>query len=386
MKKLLPAFIVPMVTLAQGAYAHEINGTEHELTITVTNPSSYQRAELAQTEAGIFRQRFPDGFILKNSYGEEIPYQLTYDGKFVFPVILESEGKQQFKIASGKPNEVTPKVYGRHFPEHKDNFSWENDKGAYTAYGPALQAAGERGFGYDIWTKSVDTLVLEDRYRLDAEGLSMHTDNGNGMDAYIVASSLGGGASALLDDNGDIVFPWAWQKHEVLDNGPLRITVKLIYGPSVVVADSNVVETRIISLDAGSWLNRTEVCYDGLTVPRKVVAGPVVHTQNPDGYTLGEGYVAYVDFTEDKDADNGLIYIGALMPEKAEKTRFIPIKDSTRDATGHALVETSYIPGEKLVYYWGSAWSKGDHPSDWDTYFQLTKDRLVTPLKVTVTK
>lgn len=386
MKKVLLSLIVPMVTLVQGVYAHGISGTEQELTITVTNPSGYQREELAQTKAEIFRQKFPAGFILKNVAGEEIPYQLTYDGQLIFPVLLGAGSSQQFKILAGKPQEIVPKVYGRHFPEHKDNFSWENDKGAYTAYGPALQAAGERGFGYDIWTKSVDTLVLEDRYRLDAEGLSMHADNGNGMDAYIVASSLGGGASALLDDNGDIVFPWAWQKHEMLDEGPLRLTVKLTYGPSVVEKDSNVVETRIISLDAGSWLNRTEVSYAGLTVPRKVVAGPVVHTQNPDGYTLGEGYVAYVDLTEDENAGNGLIFLGAIISDGAEKTKFIPIKDATRDATGHALVETTYTPGDKFIYYWGSAWSKGDHPSDWNTYLQHKKDMLATPLEVTVTE
>lgn len=384
MKKIFRSIIVPILTLADVGPAHAMTESECGLTVTVTNPSGYQREELAQTDAGIVRKRFPGGFILKNTAGVEVPYQITYDGKLIFPVMLGADSSQQFKIVSGQPKNVMSKVYGRHFPEHKDNFSWENDKGAYTAYGPALQAAGERGFGYDIWTKSVDSLVLEDRYRLDAEGLSMHKDNGNGMDAYIVASSLGGGASALLDDKGDIVFPWAWQSHEVLDNGPLRLTIKLIYGPSVVEADSSVVETRIISLDAGSWLNHTEVSYERLTVPRKIVAGPVVHTQNPDGYTLGEGYVAYVDYTEDASAGNGVIYLGALIPGGAENTLFIPIKDATRDAVGHALVMDNYNPGERFSYYWGSAWSKGDHPYDWNAYLQLAKDRLAVPLKVTV--
>ncbi len=353
-------------------------------TMTVTNPGEETRTELAQTEAAPLQERFHEGFILRNADGEEVAYQITYDGKLIFPVSLEGKESESFIVESGKPSEIKAKVYGRHFPEHKDNFSWENDKSAYTAYGPALQAAGERGYGYDIWTKSVDSLVLESRYELDAEGLSMHKDNGNGMDAYIVASSLGGGASALLDANGDIVFPWAWQKHEVLDNGPLRMTVRLTYGPSVVGNDSNVVETRVISLDAGSWLNRTEVNYEGLSEPGKVVAGPVVHTQNPDGYTLGEGYVAYVDSTEDAKAGNGAIYIGVVVPSDVERTMFMPIKDATRDATGHALALSSCRPGESFVYYWGSAWSKGKHPADWNEYLKQFRNTIAKPLQVTV--
>lgn len=49
---------------------------------------------------------------------------------------------------------------------------WENDLVGFRAYGPALQARGERGFGYDLFTKrGTAAPVLEDMYakELDAD-------------------------------------------------------------------------------------------------------------------------------------------------------------------------------------------------------------------------
>lgn len=77
---------------------------------------------------------------------------------------------------------------GRVYPERLDDVAWENDRVAYRAYGPALQATGERAYGYDIWTKSTPEPVVEDRYDGDLNrGISYHEDHGNGMDVYAVA-------------------------------------------------------------------------------------------------------------------------------------------------------------------------------------------------------
>ena len=56
----------------------------------------------------------------------------------------------------------------------------------------------------------------------------------------------------------------------------MRFTVKLTYNPLIVNGDS-VVETRLISLDAGSQLNKTVVTYDNLKETTPVVAGIVLH-------------------------------------------------------------------------------------------------------------
>ena len=57
---------------------------------------------------------------------------------------------------------------------------------------------------------------------------------------------------------------------EILDNGPLRFTVKLEFTPLTVKGDSTVVETRLITLDAGSHLNKTAaVSYTHLDVYKR---------------------------------------------------------------------------------------------------------------------
>ncbi len=72
------------------------------------------------------------------------------------------------------------------------------------------------------------------------------------------------GTAALLDSAGNIVYPYCYESYEILDNGPLRFTVSLRYAPLSVDGDSAVIEERMISLDKGSWLNRTSVTYTGL--------------------------------------------------------------------------------------------------------------------------
>ena len=56
-------------------------------------------------------------------------------------------------------------IRDRYYSERLDDVAWENDLGGYRAYGPALQARGERGFGYDLFTKYNTTQpVLEGMY------------------------------------------------------------------------------------------------------------------------------------------------------------------------------------------------------------------------------
>lgn len=76
------------------------------------------------------------------------------------------------------------------------------------------------------------------------------------------------------------------------------------------------IETRIISLDKGSQLNKTVVSFDNLQEITPVVTGIVLHKQNPMGYSFDAdaGYIAYADSTENAANNNGVIYIGAVFP------------------------------------------------------------------------
>lgn len=365
-------------------------------TVKIENTLPFDRTgEMTSLPLAEVKKKVKGDFVITNGAGTEIPYQITSDETVIFPVTVGANASTTYSIKPGKPAPVTPRCYGRLFPEHKDNFSWENDRAAFTAYGPALQNSGERGFGYDMWTKSVDTLVLEDRYAYSIHPdkklrRSLHKDYGNGGDPYIVASTLGGGTAALLDSKGAIIFPWCWIEQEVLDNGPLRLKVRLTYRPVEIEGTKDVVETRVITLDAGSNLNRTEVTYSGLTEPRDVATGLVVHQQNPYAYSFdtAKQYIAYTDSTDNPRNGNGVIYVGAVMPEQVESFRYLPIAEPTRDALGHILAVSRYNPGKPYTYYWGSAWSKNPtapaSPAEWDLYLSRYADCLANPLKTTL--
>lgn len=366
------------------------------VTVTVTNPLPVDRdgeiVEISMAEI-TSRLQLPDTaqVVVLDESNLEVPYQITYDDMLVFPASVKGEASATYTIAEGTPQPVEVIACGRQYPERLDDVAWENDRAAYRAYGPALQARGERAFGYDIWTKSVAEPVVEDRYDGDLNrGISYHVDHGNGMDCYAVGPTLGGGTAALFPDS-TIVYPYCYRECEVLDNGPLRFTARLVYNPLIVKGDSSIVETRIISLDKGSQLNKTIVTYDNLKEALPVVTGIVLHKENPSGYSFDAdaGYIAYADSTENAKNGNGVIYVGAVFPSYVRTaTQWFPAAEQKErgGALGHVLGISTYEPGSEYVYYWGSGWSKYGFATDtdWTKYLEEYAQRVHNPLEVTL--
>lgn len=367
------------------------------ITVTVTNSLHIDRegemVEVSMAEVSI-RLQLPDTaqVVVLDENGMEVPSQITYDGMLIFPVSIKGNASVVYTIAEGIPQPVEVSACGRQYPERLDDMAWENDRTAYRTYGPALQERGDRAFGYDIWTKSVSDMVVEDRY--DGElnrHVSYHVDHGNGMDCYAVGPTLGGGTAALFPDS-TIVYPYCYKECDILDNGPLRFTARLVYHPQVVKSDSAVVETRIISLDKGAQLNKTVVSFENLQETTPVVAGIVLHKQNPDGYGFdaNAGYIAYADSTENASNNNGVIYVGAVFPAHL-KGAFIRLfseeeRKERGGALGHVLALSEYEPGSEYVYYWGSGWSKYgfETDTDWIGYLEKYAQQVRNPLLVSV--
>lgn len=185
-----------------------------------------------------------------------------------------------------------------------------------------------------------------------------------------------------------ILYPYCWKEYEILENGPLRFTVKLTYNPLVVGKDS-VVETRIISLSQGSQLNKTVVSYAGLSKAAPVATGLVIHPENPTAYVLegDKGYIAYADLTDNVNNGNGIIYVGAVMPEKVTEAKaqmFSDKETKERGASGHVLAISNYKPNTEYTYYWGSGWSKYgfDSMEAWTIYLDRYAQSVRNPLKV----
>ena len=387
------------------------------VTVTVTNPLAMERSnEMVEVSMETVTDRLgladTAQIVVLNADGQQVPYQITYDGKVIFPAAIAAGGTATYTIQTGTPEAFDVKACGRCYPERMDDMAWENDLVAFRAYGPALQAKGERGFGYDLFTKYNTTEpILEAMYakELDKETLakiaelkktdpkaaaelsrerSYHIDHGYGMDCYAVGPTLGAGVAALMV-NDRIIYPWCYKNQEILDNGPLRFTVKLEFTPLTVKGDSTVVETRLITLDAGSHLNKTVVSYSNLKETLPIVAGIVLH--EPDGAVVADaanGYITYVDPTT--GPDNGKIFMGAAVPAVVKDAKTVLFSEKEKkernNADGHVLAVSDYEPGSEYVYYWGFAWDKADIKTAdaWNRYMADFAQKVRNPLTVKV--
>lgn len=390
------------------------------VTVTVTNPTAMERAgemvEVSMSDVSSKLQLADTAqIVVLDADGQQVPYQITYDEKVIFPATVKANGTAAYTIQAGTPAVFDTKACGRHYPERVDDVAWENDLVAFRTYGPALQATGERAFGYDIWTKYNTTEpVVEARYAAELNpetkakiaelkktdpkaaselyrSVSYHVDHGNGLDCYKVGPTLGGGTAALMSGDS-IIYPYCYATQEILDNGPLRFTVKLVYNPLTVKDNSDVIETRLISLDAGSHMNKTVVAYSNLKETMPVATGIVLH--EPDGVVVTDaanGYITYVDPTDNVNNNNGKIFVGAAFTAtvKDAKVVLFPEKEKKElrgGADGHVLAVSDYEPGSEYTYYWGSAWDKADIKTAdaWNEYVAAFAQKLRAPLTVTV--
>lgn len=368
--------------------------------IEISAEDVYNRLDLTDTAE----------FIIVDENNQEVPYQVTFDEKIIFPVSLDSESTSVYRISKGNPTPVNTIVYGRQYPERFDDIAWENDRAAYRIFGAALQSIGEKAYGYDVFTKSVSELVVEDRYSKEmdkdvrakikelreagkkeeaaelSKAISYHIDHGNGMDCYNVGATLGAGTSALMPDSV-IAYSYYYKNYEILDNGPLRFTIKLEFNPAIIAADTNVVETRIIRLDKGSCLNKTIVSYSSLTKDYPVAAGIVLHEPDAEMYSIDTncGYISYADPTSNPGADNGIVYVGVVFPNKMETAKVQKFDRPLGNAVGHVLGISTYQPGYDFEYYWGSVWSKrGFDYEKWNMYLKEYSLKVRNPIRIEI--
>lgn len=382
------------------------------LTLTVSNPRTDVAEEVVELPANTVFQKLGIGggrqFIICDARGTEMPYQLTHDGQLLVCPTVRGGSSVALTIKKGVPADYPASAYGRQYPERVDDIAWENDRCAFRLYGPALQRTGERAYGNDVWVKSTKGLVVEQRYHDEtaaqpeiarlrsadptaaaalSQRTSYHVDHGNGLDCYSVGPTLGCGTPALYVD-GALAFPYCYTDYEILDNGPLRFAVNLIYAPTAVAGQSDsITEHRLVRLDRGSNFCLTTVCYDHITKPTSLAAGLVLHDAATATTVLGKNYVLHADPTDNPDAQNGTIFTAALFPASDVKTRRLEAAASgtaSSSAASHAVGIKSRYTGAPYTYYFGAAWSKADCHSlaEWEVRAKDFLTALAQPLTV----
>lgn len=247
-------------------------------------------------------------------------------------------------------------VMARFVPERADDFIWENDKVCYRVYGEALEGETTSP-GFDVWVKTPGALVADERYRLELEEhLSYHIDRGNGKDCYKVATSLGAGASSPLVD-GKLIYPATnYRSWEILENSDSRVVFVLHY-PAWEVDGKMIALDKKITVNAGSYFCEAEDSYTGDFDTLTVAAGIFNHTpKDTDQTTLtGTDRLAIWEHASDTshEAEDGMIGVAVVMPGA---DAVYPLKANKP----HIVAVKNIVKGEKLTYYFGSCWSKGE--------------------------
>ncbi|SHM32474.1 DUF4861 family protein [Flavobacterium saccharophilum] len=322
-------------------------------TVTIQNNSALDRKETVvsikwATVLSSYSNIDTLNFVVINANTKkQVPYQLEHHGNFAIQNLLvqidiKAKSSLNLFIQKGKPETFTVKTYARYVPERLDDFAWENDKIAFRAYGKALEKTEGDAYGFDVWVKRTNKLVLNERYKRN----DYHLDHGDGLDYYHVGYTLGAGNMApFVKDT--IRYSGNYHQWKVLDNGPLRSTFQLTFD-AWNAGGIKIKAVKTISIDAGSQLNRIENVYsfDGNN-PLEVVVG-IIRREKPGVIALNEqqGILGYWEPTFDND---GTTAVGSILTT--------PV-NSMWISKEQILAKTTIKANEPIVYYSGAAWDK----------------------------
>lgn len=298
----------------------------------------------------------------------------TFD-RIVFQADFAPGERKTFRLLPGKREPYRRedfRVYGRFVRERFDDFAWENDRIAHRMYGQALETWEREPLTsstVDVWTKRTRRLVVNDWYMVD----DYHRDHGEGADLYSAGKSRGCGGSGITF-NGKLFPSGNFRSSRVLAQGPIRLVFEVTYAPWDA-GGSTVAETKRVTLDAGSNLNRFESVY---TVSgRPSVAWAAGIRKVPGAEVRDERAAGWVRTWEPMGGPNGHLGCAVLADPASVAT--------VKEADGNVLLFAK--DGARALYWAGFGWDRsGDFASvaDWDRYLEQMARRLRSPIDVSV--
>lgn len=362
------------------AAALAISCGSQDIKVTVANGSDLGRVnETVELDFGSIIAGHPEitaeNVVVTDAAGVQVPSQVYTEDygmvKLIFQATVDAQSSSVYTVKTGEREAYDTLVFSRYVPERLDDYAYENNRIAGRVYGPALEFP--RTLGPDIWTKKVESLVVDKRFALN----DYHHDHGDGMDCYKVDATLGGGALAPYAD-GKIVLGDNYETYDRLCNGPVRTKVLFTYKP-FDVNGHQVTLKREFTVDANTNFIKVSNWFNSASDELPVVLGAVLH--DVIAREDGDHYIAFTEKASDSadpDAD-GNISVG-LVADPA-------VGDIEADTVeGHAVLKYTVTPGKRADVWIGSGWSKGgiESPEAWAGMVKDFAYAQAHPLKVTV--
>lgn len=366
--------------------------------ITITNSLAVDRefetVELTKKILG-----FPDSVKLEELAVKENKSNLYLesqtvdnDGDGVMDVLLfqpkmSASSEKEYEIVPASNTSATKNIncYSRFVPERTDDYAWENNKVAFRTYGPVAQkmvedkiAGGTLTSGIDAWLKRVEYPIINKWYEKATNGTgTYHKDTGEGLDNFHVGDSRGVGGIAVKVDN-KYYFSKNFISWKTITNGPIRTSFILTYADW----DANgkkITESKLISLDYGSYLSRFEISIKGT---KTIAAGLTLHDKKGTiGTNVKEGWLSHWEPIDDSEIGMGLV------APKNTLTSFDNFVTDDKDLSN--LYGNLKVKNKKVVYFVGFGWKKGSPfqtKAEWEKYLSLFAEKVNNPLVVKVKK
>jgi hypothetical protein len=348
--------------------------------ITLSNPSVFPRkGEVVEIPWTTLKSKVPNldtaNFKLIHTVTKkEVPVQFeTKGGSSIVNLLLQVDftalGTVKISIVSGKRSPMPIKTFGRYVPERKDDFAWENDKIAFRMYGKELEKTPkEMAYGTDVWVKSTDRMVINERYKRG----KYHENMGDGMDYYHVGLTLGAGNIApYLNDT--IWYDGTYASWKILDSGPLRTTFQLSYN-EWTAGSLKLKATKTITLDAGSNFNRVEVKYTGQGGTELPVVFGIVKREDQGVMVLDEQR-SVMAYWEPLHGADGITGVATFTSTPVTKMNVRP----------QQLLTHAKVPTAGFVYYNGACWNMAGEFTDaaaWFNHVQMSRSKITEKIRV----
>lgn len=310
----------------------------------------------------------------------------TVDVLLFQPKINASSSKDfEVLVAENPTTSKTISCYSRFVPERTDDYAWENNKVAFRTYGPVAQkmvedkiAGGTLTSGIDAWLKRVDYPIINKWYEKATNGTgTYHKDTGEGLDNFHVGDSRGvGGIAVKVDDK--YYFSKNFTTWKTITTGPIRTSFILTYA-DWDAKGNKITESKLISLDYGSYLSRFEI---NITGTKSIAAGLTLHDKKGTiGTNIKEGWLSHWEPIDDSEIGTGIV---------APKNTLTSFDNHiTEDKDLSNLYGNIEVKNNKAIYYVGFGWKKGSpfqNQKQWETYLSSFAKKINNPLVLKVKK